>query len=339
MNKMLNIMADDLAIIRYFGESDGDFIYRVCYSALALWMLKLTLSSTEGQVGISKQAQTAIIEEMLLHYQKYFGLNTTYFSDVDYRMHSLSHHIRKVYEATGYLLSDERNYSIIANYGRTIYTDDGYLFFGIPESDYRMNGLGLYGSVAVNSVNLFDAMLRDTLSVEEYIASRYNLLDFEERDIEVQDLQFFNPTLSKPPSSSWNTKQITMESIARSSNKVMYRTLKVKENQILFADEPLEADNERLTAYEMRRLYCGLKAKYRAPIIAWFNELDSTYSQIRVSAQLPNREYYFMLLFAWPEQNAFNKTRFICNNKMLPTIEKMLGNIGIEVRRENNARC
>lgn len=315
------------------GESDGDFIYRVCYSALALWMLKLTLSSTDGQVGISKQAQTAIIEEMLLQYQRYFGLNRDCFFDPEHSTHTLSHQIRKVYEETGYLLSDERNYSIIANYERAIYTDDGYLFFGIPESDYRMNGLGLYCSDAMNSVELFDVMLRDTLSVEEYIASRYNMLDFEERDIEVQDLQFFNPTLSKPPSSSWDTKQITIESIARSSNRAMYRILKVKDDQILFADEPLEVDNERLTAYEMRRLYCGLKAKYRAPIIAWFNELDSTYSEIRVSAKLPNREYYFMLLFAWPKQNAFNKIRFICNNKMLPTIEKMLGNIGIEVRR------
>ena len=61
-----------------------------------------------------------------------------------------------------------------------------------------MNGLGLYCPSGMNSVDLFDAMLRDTLSVEQYISTKYTPLDFEERDIEVQDLQFFNPTLHKP---------------------------------------------------------------------------------------------------------------------------------------------
>lgn len=333
MNRLLDIIADDLSIVQYSGESDADFIYRVCYSALALWMLRMTLSSTNGRGGISKQAQATNIEGLLLQYQRCFGLNTTCFSDSGNRTHTLSHQIRKVYEETGYLFSDERNYSIAANYGRTIYTEDGHLFFGIPESDYRMNGLGLYCSSAMNSVDLFDAMLRDTLTVEQYISARYNPLDFEERDIEIQKLQFFDPTLPKPPSSSWSTKQITTESIARSNNRSMYRTLIDKDKQIRFKEEPLETDNERFTASEMRRLYCALKAKYGAPIIAWFNKLDETYSEIRVSAQLPNREYYFMLLFSWPKQNAFNRTRFICKSNMLPTIEKMLCNIGVEVRR------
>lgn len=325
-------MADDLSIARYSGESDADFIYRVCYSALALWMLKMTLSSTDNRIGISKQAQSANVEMLLQQYQRYFGLNSSYFTDDVNRTHSLSHQIRKVYEETGYLFSDERNYSVAANYGRTIHTEDGHLFFGIPESSYWMNGLGLYCPLGMNGVDLFDAMLRDTLSVEQYISAKYNSLDFEERDIEVQDLQFFDPTLPKPPSSSWGTKQITTESIARGSNRSMYRTLIDKDNQILFKEDPLDRDNEHFTSSEMRRLYCALKAKYGAPIIAWFYNLDDTYSEIRISAQLPTREYYFMLLLTWPKQNAFNKYGFICKNSILPTVERMLRNIGIEVR-------
>lgn len=333
MNKLLNIMANDLSIVQYFGESDSDFTYRVCYSALALWMLKLTLSSANGVVGISKQTQSSKIEKLLSQYQKYFGLNATFFGIDKNKAHMVSHHIRRVYEETGYLFSDKNNYSVAANYGRTICTNEGHLFFGIPESDYWMNGLGIYCPTAVNDVDLFDAMLRDTLTIEKYIAAKYNPLDFEERDIDVQDLKFFNPTLPKPPSNSWHTAQITDESIARSSNWVMYRTLIDETNQILFKEEPPDSDKERLAGLEMRRLYCALKAKHGAPIIAWFNRLDDLYSQIRISAQLPNREYYFMLLFAWPEQNAFNRTKFICKNNVLPTVGKMLCNIGIEVRR------
>ena len=296
-------------------------------------MLKMALSSIDNRIGISKQAQSINIENLLQQYQQYFCLNPSYFSDGGNREHSLSHQIRKVYEETGYLFSGERNYSIVANCGRTIYTENGYLFFGIPESSCWMNGLGVYCPLGTNCVGLFDAMLRDTLSVEQYISVKYNPLDFEKRDIDVRELQFFDPRLPKPPSSSWSTKQITLESIARGSNRSMYRTLIDENNQILFKEDSLDSDNERLTSSEMRRLYCALKAKYGAPIIAWLNNLDDTYSEIRVSAQLPTREYYFMLLFTWPKQNAFNKTRFICKNSILPTIEKMLSNIGIEVRR------
>ena len=75
MNKLLNIIANDLSIVQYFRESDNDFTYRVCYSALALWMLKLTSSRENGVVGISKQTQSLKIEELLLQYQEYFKLN------------------------------------------------------------------------------------------------------------------------------------------------------------------------------------------------------------------------------------------------------------------------
>ena len=244
----------------------------------------------------------------------------------------MSRHILRVYEETGYLFSDENNHSVAANYGRTICATDGNLFFGNPESGYWMNGLGIYCPTAVNDVDLFEAMLRDTLTIDEYITVKYNPLDFEERDLDVHELNFFDPTRPKPPSSSWHTEQITDKSIARNNNWVMYRTLIDETHQILFKEEPPDSDKGRLTSFEIRRLYCALKAKYGAPIIAWFNRLDDLYSQIRISAQLPNREYYFMLLFAWPEQNAFNRTKFICKNNILPTVARMLCNIGIEIR-------
>lgn len=169
MNRLLNIISNDLSIARYSGEADADFIYRVCYSAVALWMLTMTLSCIDGRIGISKQLQAINIEGLLLQYERNLGLNPSCFSNYGNKLHSFPHLIRKVYEETGYLFSDERNYSIAANYGRTIYTGDGHLFFGIPESSCWMNGLGLYCPSGMNSVDLFDAMLRDTLSVEQYM--------------------------------------------------------------------------------------------------------------------------------------------------------------------------
>lgn len=50
----------------------------------------------------------------------------------------------------------------------------------------------------MNEVDLFEAMLRDTLTIEEYIAAKYNPLDFEERDLNVQDMKFLTQCYVSP---------------------------------------------------------------------------------------------------------------------------------------------
>ncbi len=86
------------------------------------------------------------------------------------------------------------------------------------------------------------------LTIDEYITVKYNPLDFEERDLEVHELKFFDPTRPKPPSISWHTEQITDKSIARNNNWVMYRTLIDEAHQILFKEEPPDSDKGRLTS-------------------------------------------------------------------------------------------
>lgn len=83
MNRLLNIISNDLSIARYSGEADADFIYRVCYSAVALWMLTMTLSCIDGRIGISKQLQAINIEGLLLQYERNLGLNPSCFSKIE----------------------------------------------------------------------------------------------------------------------------------------------------------------------------------------------------------------------------------------------------------------
>lgn len=333
MNELLVKMADDLSIFRFERETDRHYAFRVCYSALACWMILQTQSKNGIITGVSKHLQTSIVENLLCQYCQYFKLDAQLFPSEKNDPNHFSHHIRRVYEETGYLFSDEQNNSIAANYNRTIGFDGQFLFFGIPNTSFKMNGLGIYCQTAGNETNLFEAMLRDTIPVSEYIEMKYDWLDFEERDFDTQSLLFFNPTLRKSPSASWERKQTTIASLARDSNRNLYRTFITPERKILFADERIGSDNGRLFSSEYRRLYIALKALHEAPVIAWITNIDDTYSSVHISAQLPNREYYFMLLMGWPERNAYDKNWFICKNSLVPIIYKMLTNIGIQVRR------
>lgn len=333
MNDLLVKMASDLSIPQYARETDKHYAFRVCYSALACWMLFQTQSKSGTTSGVSKHSQTSVVENLLCQYRQYFKLDAQLFPPDINDPNSFSHHIRNVYEETGYLFSDEHNNSIAADYNRTIATGDQFLYFGIPSSSFQMNGLGFFCKTVGCETNLFEAMLRDTLPVNEYLEKKYNWLDFEERDIDIQCLSFFNPTLRKSPSASWERKQTTIATLARDSTRNLYRTFITPEGKMIFADERVDSDNGRLFSSEHRRLYIALKALHEAPVIAWITNLDNTYSSVHISAQLPNREYYFMLLMGWPERNAYDKNWFICKNSLVPIIDKMLANIGVQVRR------
>ena len=331
MSDLLKTMAKDLHIIPYYGESEPDYCYRVCYSALALSLLYSAKSIENGKIGISKKAQTDLIQRVLTEYGKYLNLDVTRF------WHESSSFItqsRKVYEETGYLVTDKRGYEAIASYGRTVPFDCGHLYFGIPNEIAFSLGLGFYTSTSGNDAPLFEPFLRDTLTSDEYIAGLYNPLDFDYRDIDRSTLVFFNPFLKKPPSASWGAEIRARRTVARNNtHNTMYRIICEDDGRLLFADLPSPLEKDSLTSYETRRLLFALKEQYGEPVVAWFNRIDEKNYEIKLSAQLPNREYYFLLLCAWPKKNAFDRISFVTTADILPTIEKVLKNIGIKTIR------
>lgn len=330
MNELLETMGKDLSVFPYKGEEEADYLYRVCYSALALWMLYAARSSEAGEQGISKKAQTEQGMRLLREYEKHLGLDPRRFEmDRDHFLHIC----RRVYEEIGYLYTDEKKRERVVRFGRTVTLGDGELYFGLPEELDFMRGLGLYTHIPGNEAELFEILLRDTLTVEEYLSAMYEPLDFERRDIHEGCLRFFDPLQRKSPSTSWGKEPTTSLSLAEDQEtRTRYRVL-MEEGELLFAEEPFVADRESLPAYETRRLYFALKRHYKCPVKAWFHPLDGNYCRIDLSAQLPQREYYFLLLCAWPRENAFRKNSFITTADMLPAIEKVLRNIGTEIER------
>lgn len=331
MTDLLKTISESLSIIPYHGEEQGEFCYRVCYSALALSMLFSAKSKEAGKEGISKKAQTELLHRKLLEFEKQLHVDKAKFFQ---ESNSFSAHFRKVYEETGFFLVDERGYEILASFGRTIPSEKDYLYFGIPDSITALRGLGVYTSTSQYDDFLFDAFLRDTLSVDEFIAAVYNPIDFDHRDLDQNGLEFFNPTLKKSPHSSWEPSIRTRRTIARSKElRTMYRVISEGDKNLLFADILPDASKDSLDSGEVRRLYIALKEQYGEPAVAWINKIDENYFEIKLSAQLPSREYFFILLCAWPKQFVFNKTSFIAAKEVLPSIESMLQNIGIKTKR------
>jgi hypothetical protein len=336
MKELLISMAKDMGITPYNGEDPNSFTYRVIYSALGMWCLWTAKSSSFGKIGSTKQYQTLVLNELFQRYKDLYPSLSNKFVDSTNPQLKFSVHFRRVYEETGYLLTDENNRNRPSNFGRSIPIGTKSLYFGIPDSAYKVNGLGIFTDPTHYTSILREFLIRDSLSISNYVLGKYNYADFYERKFysDKSSFQFFNPLSNKAISQSWSYNMVTDFSVARNEQKQYYRVIRERDGKILFADENHEL-SDSFTSYEYRRLYYALKAYYRNPSVAIIQNLDAEYIMLKLSGHLPNREYYFLLLLSWPVQNVFDKRIFVTKKEFVPEITSTLNNLGIQVRPWN----
>lgn len=333
-NDLLQAMAEDMNIVRFQNESDESFVYRLCYSALGQWCLNIAKNVTGISIGTTKNNQTMVLNDLLARYTELFPYISDRFIDTSNRQRNVSVFMRRVYEETGYLITDENNHNRLAGFGRSIKIGNQALFFGLPSHAYSVSGLGVLSSPSEYLITVNDFLIRDCLSCEEYFQTKFDLIDFYDRDINVQELDFFNPLSKNVPSLSWNKNLETDCSVARKTEiGPFYRVMRTAEG-IQFADEPVEAQLDNFISHEYRRLYFALKAHYGNPVKVTISKVDSEYSRIRVGGHLPYREYHLLLLLAWPENKVFDKVNFIIPNKLLGEAHVALEHIGMEIKGE-----
>lgn len=333
MNELLKAMSADMGIDRYHGEPEDSFVYRLCYSALGQWCLRTAQNLSDGNIGTTKHNQTIVLNELISRYSQLFPSVANGFVNVSDPQLSFAVFIRRVYEETGYLLTDENNRNRVANFGRCIPIGGTALFFGIPNSTYAVNGLGAYTNSTPYMVSSREFLIRDDLTWEQYFQSQFDIIDFYDKDINLDELEFFNPLLNNVPSLSWGRQMKTDCTVARKSELgPYYRIMRINSIYLQFADESAELQNDSFISYEFRRLYFALKAHYNNSLNATISTQDAEYSKIKISGHLPNREYYYLLLLSWPVNNAFDKVNFLIRNDFIPEVTVALKNIGIEVK-------
>ncbi len=333
MNELINIMSDDMNIHPYTNEPAEYFGYRVIYSALGLCCLTSALSEKEGKRGISKNAQSILLHDLSKKYVELCPMAKRFIFAS--RNIDIAIFIRNIYEQTGYLLTLDNNYNVLNNSGETIkVSETDYLYFGLPATYYIVNGLGIHCRSARHEVKLNDFLIRDSLTPEEYIKVKYDECDFNERDIDVAELEFFNPFYYGNISNSWHGYMKSNMTMARKSKMgPYYKTIRKEDGTLLFADDSSEDELDALTGAEFRRLYIALRYHYDNPMQLLICPIDEAYSYIRILGQLPNREYFYLLMNAWPRYGFFDRNHFIIRNELTIQTAEVLGAIGFTARK------
>ena len=333
MNELINIMADDMNIHPYTNEPAEYFGYRVIYSALGLWCLTSALSEKEDKRGISKNAQSILLHDLSKKYVELCPMAKRFIFAS--RNIDIAIFIRNIYEQTGYLLTLDNNYNVLNNSGETIkVSETDYLYFGLPATYYIVNGLGIHCRNARHEVKLNDFLIRDSLTPEEYIKVKYDECDFNKRDIDVAELEFFNPFYYGNISNSWHGHMKSNITMARKSKMgPYYKIIRKEDGTLLFADDGSEDELDALTGREFRRLYIALRYHYDNPMQLLICPIDEAYSYIRILGQLPNREYFYLLMNAWPRYGFSDRNHFIIRNELTVQTAEVLGTIGFTAKK------
>lgn len=324
MTELIDAMSNYMDIFPYQNETQTSYLYRIIYSGLGQWCLK---SATSSKGPVSKQSQFMTINRLL---EKYIELYPLIADSLNSDTIQLATFIRRVYEETGYLITDSSNRNTVANYGRTLNFGNKNLYFGTNLYS-KIEGLGVFVSEEYQASTWRDILIRDNLDWRQYIGSQYEIVNFDVRNVDQNELQFFNPLLCCAPYASWSSKMKTNMSVARKSlTGPFYKVLKYND-EVLFCEESANNGKDELTAYEYRRLYIALKRYYNSPIRAQILLLDDEYSKIILDGYLPGREYYFMLLCSWPDMYFTNKKEFIAKNDTIEYLKDILINLGIKI--------
>ena len=333
MNELINIMADDMNIRPYTNEPAESFGDRVIYSALGLWCLKSALSEKENKKGISKNAQSILLHDLSKKYIELCPMTKEFVFPS--KNTDIGVFIRNIYEQTGYLLTLDNNYNLLNNSGETVrISDTDYLYLGLPATCYIVNGLGIHCRSGKHEVKLNDFLIRDSLTPEEYLKVKYDECDFDEWDIDVNELEFFNPFYYGNISSSWYGQMESDMTMARKSTMgPYYRVIRKENGTFLYADDNSIDEFDDLTGAEFRRLYVALRQHYDNPMQFLICPIDEKYSYIRILGQLPNREYFYLLMNAWPRYGFSNRNHFIIRNELMTQTAEVLGTIGFTARK------
>lgn len=330
MNELLKTMAKDMDIQFYDDESLASFAYRIIYSALGLWCLHFAASMREGVYGMSKKGLTRAVNDLLKEYlsltrePEELLVHSPYFS--------LGQFIRNVYEETGYVITFDNNFDVLNTGRETIsFSENLYLFLGLPSADHKLRGLGVYTQDSAQPILLSDFLIRDELTPRQYIAMHYDALDFE--PCPLKELAFFDIRSQEKIAHSWGRTMESRIGIAKSlDDNTTYRVMTNERGRLFYAPiSSVEVGEGQMSGYEERRLYIALKHCLGYPMAASFRKIDRSYSHLIIHGDLPNREYFFLLLSSWPKNGFSDRHEFIIENEMVEICAKMLKKIGCVV--------
>lgn len=348
-HEMLQQISKDLKITQYKDEEQNDYLNRVLYSAIAVWMvyslLDHSFDENYNRIGVSKSYLTRKISKIISEYVQIFPQFRIYLDGLSETEFAVK--LREIYEKAGYIVPVKFDEFVIGAPTKIAKVNDSLYLI---RNDYKCTGpkaigLGLFlkkSNDYDNICNIDELFYLSKLNAFDWTSNYIKNLKWIEASKLGENTLFFDPTQNKSFSNCWRDQfpercKITLYK----TNDWDYGFAKKYMNEIIGLKVPefLIGKNgntsEKLFDNDVRRFMYGLKAMYNnnAKAIV-YKKID--HFELRLLNAILSRELTALQFFGWRKKGILNEYQYTIPYEMFDSVIYLLEKLSITVEVKNN---
>ncbi len=344
MNKkydVLNRLRNDLNIAFYNGEKKAQYISRVIYTALSMWVRVSTLDedifeTNTDKIGVSKVHILNRCKPFLQTMIDIYPEINNWFYPKDSEENPIVVVRDRLYQGGDLVGVGFTTDLALPPYEECMMNKNVVLIRGF---DGRMvkKTTGLMQYKLLNKINdynienAFDFFGMQKSSAQEFLKKHLKNLKWNRQD-RISE-QIFNKLCKKSFSNCWEQKyQLKNNEIS------LYRVdnfdfgFVKKENDAFYISQ---LNDYLIEQYEVRRFMYGLKCSVGNSEIARYKRYnDEKLVELKLSSKLPLKEENVLLILGWPIKNINDKTNLLFHVSVWEFVEVVLKNLSITLLEE-----
>lgn len=340
--EIINLINCDLKIRRYEGEVEDQFIARVIYSALGVWIRTVTLDKEIlgddfAEVGVSKIHINNRCKPFLDNMIEIFPSTRKWFYPEGNTRNPISITRERLFNIQEIINSGFATSLALPSYNEC-FVEDGVILTRGMKKDNSLISTGL-GQIKISkkSCNNMDSVfafynIENKISrdiIEQYLSV------VKWRKIDEFTGEIFDIYSKKSFSNSWSTD------LKLRNNEVSLYKYGIKDfGLIKMIEEEIymcQIDTYLIDKYEIRRFMYVFRENIGNKVVAKYKKYEGErVVKLRLFNALPQKELDIIMLLGWPIRNINDTNNMIFNEKVWAIVSEILTNLGIELEEEIN---
>lgn len=319
---LVNQMGEDLQLYKFVDETDAEYLNRLIYSAIAVWMLHIVrdrkFEDNYNRIGVSRKYITRKTSKIITEYSSMFPTFNNFLNGLTET--KLAIIIRKNYECAGHIVPVGFDEYVVASSVKEFRVTNGLKLvrnnFDFLQS--KVVGLGVFiENHTEDEPHCIDNIFYiPKLDAEKWTVEYIKNLKWSNAARLGENVQFFNPNSTRPFWECWSERfPQNIEITLYKFNDWDYGFAKKESSNFIGIKIPewlIGTGNitcERLFDNDVRRFMYGLKAinKNNAKIIL---EEKIDHFELKLLNALPVREFTALKFFSWNKNCFIDKSNY-----------------------------
>ncbi|MPM39412.1 hypothetical protein SDC9_86045 [bioreactor metagenome] len=345
-NDLIQQISSDLKISKFIGEEQNDYLNRIIYSAIAMWLIHSTwdkkFKENYSRIGVSKTYLTRKISKLISEYIAIFPSFKDYLDELTEAQFAAK--LREIYEKSGYIVNTGFDEYVLASSPKVVRVNDGWLIIrnGFNNVTTKVVGLGTFNKInSISEPCHIDILFYlPKMNAKKWTTEYIKKLKWADATRLGEETQFFNAKIMKSFSECWVEQFPDGCDITLYKNNNWDYGFAKKSNLGIVGVKITEwiigqgnNETEKLFDNDVRRFMYGLKAinKNEAKAIV-YKKIDHV--ELKFLNKLPTRELTALQFFGWRRNRFSNETNYIIPYELFDSVKYIIEKLSIVIEEK-----